>query len=171
MGYVNDTHMSQWLPPSMAHFVTGTWSDAAGQVANTIVKTKAAADETATVTIPIVVPSNGSNKKGTYLKSIDIFFEITAAALDAMAATLYKVGLPADGAAIAAPTSVSFTYDSGHDAAAERVDVDQHTMTLTLDTPAWIDDDDVYEVSLSVDAAAASVFDYIGARANYTYRV
>ena len=33
MGYVHDTQMSQFIPPSAMHFVTGTWTDAAGQVA------------------------------------------------------------------------------------------------------------------------------------------
>jgi hypothetical protein len=155
----------------MAHFVTGTWSDAAGQVTGTIVKKKAAADETATLTIPIVIPSNAGAYKGCYLKTIDIYFEVLTAALDAMAATISKATLPADGAAIATLDDVTFSYDTGHDSAAERIDVDQHKMTLTLTTPAWIDDGDVYQVALAINAAATSVFDYIGARANYTLRL
>lgn len=171
MGYVNDTTMAQWLPPGQAHFVTGTWSDAAGQVSGTIVKKKSAADETATLTIPIKLLSNSGAYKGVRLKSIDVYFEVLTAALDAMAATISKIILPADGAAIAAVTDITFTYDTGHDSAAERIDVDQHTMTLTLDTPIWLDDGDVIQVALSINAAATSVFDYIGARANFDLRL
>lgn len=171
MGYVNDTTMAQFLPPGQAHFVTGTWSDAAGQVSNTIVKKKAATDETATLTIPIKLLSNGGGYKGCYLKSVDVYFEVLTAALDAMSALVHRVTLPADGAAIGTVEALSFTYDTGHDAAAERIDVDQHTMRLTLDTPVWIDDDHSIQVQLSINAAATSVFDYIGARANFDLRL
>ena len=44
-------------------------------------------------------------------------------------------------------------------------------MTTTITTPAWIDEDEHYVASLVVDAAAATVFSFIGARANYTLRV
>ena len=171
MGYVHDTAMSQWLPPSLAHYVTGTWADAAGQVATTIVKQKAAADNTATLTIPIVIPSNSAAYKGCKVSTIDVYWEVTVAALDALSATIYLVTLPANGAAIAAPASQAFSYDTGHDTAGERLTLDQHTMTLTLTTAIWLDNDQVLQVELSVNAAAASVFDYIGTRVNYTLRV
>jgi hypothetical protein len=155
----------------MAHFVTGTWADLAGQVGNTIAKEKTAANNTATVTIPLVIPSNASAMKGSYLESIDLYWEVTVGALDALTAAIYKVTLPANGAAIGAPDSVTFDYDASHDAANERLTLDQHKMTLTLDTPAWIDNDEVYQVVLTVDAALNSVFEYLGARVNYTFRI
>ena len=171
MGYVHEGEMSQWLPPGNAHYVTGTWSDAAGQVTGTIVKKKAATDETATLTIPIEIPSCAKGYKGCYLKTIDVYFEVLTAACDALAATISKVTLPADGAAIGTLDTVAFSYDTGHDAAAERIDVDQHTMTLTLTTPEWLDDGEVIQVALSINAAATTVFDYIGARANFELRL
>ena len=170
MGYVHDTHMSQYIPPGAMHYVTGTWSDAAGQVAGTIVKKKAATDETATVNIPITVPSNSSSQKGSYLVSVEIDFEVLTAALDAMSATINKVTRGADGA-VAVVDTQTFTYDTGHDSAAERIDVDQHKMTLTLDTPIWIDNDEYVLVALSVNAAATSVFDMLAAVANFTLRL
>ena len=171
MGYVHDTSMSMFIPPNLAHAQTGTWSEGAGQVAGTITKEKSAADETATLTIPVLLPGNSASYKGCKLVSIDIYWEVTAAALDALAATIYQAVLPANGAAIAAPTSLAFSYDSGHDDAAERITQDQHSMKLTLTTPKWIDNDDFIYVQLSVNAAAASVFEFLGARANYTLRV
>jgi hypothetical protein len=78
--------------------------------------------------------------------------------------------LPADGSA-ASTAAVTTTYDTGHDAAAERIDVDEHKMTLTVTTPFWVDDDEACYVELVVDAAATSVFKMIGARANFTLRV
>jgi hypothetical protein len=168
---IHDTEMSQWIPPTAAHLVTGTWTKTAGQVANTIVAHKAAADETAVVTIPILLPSNSGSYKGVLLTSIDVYWEVVTAALDAIDALVYKVVAPTNGAAIAAPTSVAFSYDAGHDTAAERLTLEQHTMALTLTTPAWIDDGDVYQVELTVDAALTSIFELIGARANFTLRL
>ncbi len=80
--------------------------------------------------------------------------------MDAVAAAIYKATLPANGAAHAAPTAITFSYDTGHDTAAERLTLDEHKMTFTITTPAWLDDDDVYFVELQCDAAATSVFKY-----------
>jgi hypothetical protein len=57
MGYVHDTHMSQYIPPTAIHCVTGTWTLAAGQTAGTIVKIKSANAETSVCTIPIMIPA------------------------------------------------------------------------------------------------------------------
>ena len=46
MGYVHDTSMSQYIPPTAMHCVTGTWTDAAGAVSGTIARHKAANAET-----------------------------------------------------------------------------------------------------------------------------
>jgi hypothetical protein len=161
--------MSQFIPPEVAQFSAGTWTDAVAS--NVWSKQKAAADAAAVVKIPITIPQNSAAQKGAYLRSIDIWFAVTTAALDSLAATIYKATLPADGAAYAAPASQAFSYDAGHDTAAERIDVDEHKMTLTLTTPFWLDDDDEVFVELAVDGALTSVFDYCGARVNFTLRI
>ena len=43
-------------------------------------------------------------------------------------------------------------------------------MKITLDTPAFIDNDEYYHVEIVCDAAAGSVFKVFGAIANYTFR-
>jgi hypothetical protein len=171
MGYVHDTEMAQWIPPTLMHFVTGTWADAAGQVAGTIAKAKTQADATGVITIPLIVPSNSGSYKGVLLKSIDIYWDVYTLALDALAALIHKVTLPINGAAIAAPDSIAFSYDTDHDTAAERLTLDQHTMTLTLTTPAWIDDGEVYQVQITANCGATSDLQILGARANYTLRL
>ena len=171
MGYVHDTAMSQFIGPNSAHIVTGTWSDAAGQVAGTVCKQKAAADNTATLTIPITLPQNSVAMKGSYLKSLNVYWENRTADLDALTAVINKAVLPATGSAFAAVAAQAFSYDTGHDVAGERITQDQHTMTLTLTTPIWLDNDDLIMLVLTVDAAAGSVFDFYGVRANYTLRV
>jgi len=169
-GYVHDTAMSQYIPPTVWHFVTGTWTQAAGQVAGTIVVKNAAADATTVCNIPIMLPSNSVAQKGAYLKSIEIDFEILTAACDAVSAVVNKVTRGADGA-VAVVAAQTFTYDTGHDTAAERIDVDQHKMTLTITTPIWIDNDEYVLVELTLDRAATTVVECLGAVANYTLRI
>jgi len=174
-GYVHDTHMSQWIAPNMCSFVTGTWTDAAGAVTGTVTKAKAAADETAVIYIPVsaAVPSNSSALKGSYITSIDIYWATTTAALDAAGATatIDRFVLPVNGAAFPALVAHTFTYDTGNDTAAETDDLDEHSMTLTITTPFWLDNDDVVQVRLTMDAAPTSVIKFHGARVNYTLRL
>lgn len=170
MGSVHDTHMSQYIPPTLFHCVTGTWTLAAGQVTGTIAKHVAATDEVSVITIPIMLPSNSVALKGAYLASIEIDFEILVAACDALAAVVNKVTRGADGS-VAVVAAQTFTYDTGHDSAAERIDVDQHKMTLTITTPFWIDNDDYVLVEITADKAATTTIDFLGAVANFTLRI
>jgi len=169
-GYVHDTSVTQYLPPTLFHLVTGTWTHAAGQVTDTIAVQNAAADATTTCNIPVTIPSNGAAQKGAYLRAVEIDYEVLTAACDAVAVIVNKVTRGADGAdaVVAAQT---FTYDSGHDAAGERVDVDEHRMTVTLDTPIWVDEDEYVLVELTLDRAATSVVQLLGAFARYTLRL
>jgi len=172
-GYVRDTHVSNWISPNMCSYVTGTWADAVGAVTGTVVKEKTAADNTGVIYIPIsagVMGQNSSPLKGSYLKSIDIWWATTTAALDAAGVTalIDWFVLPANGAAFPTLTAIPFTYDTGNDTAAETDDLDEHKMTLTITTPVWMDDDDLIQVRLTMDAAATSVIRFHGARVNTT---
>lgn len=170
MGYVHDTTMSKFVPPELVQFSAGTWTDTVA--ANVWSKQKTAADPAFVAKIPVLPPMQSSNgSKGCYLKSIDIWWKNGTADLTSLAATIYKAVLPANGAAFAAPAAQVFTYDAGHDAAAERITQDEHKMTLTLTTPIWVDNDDEVYVELAVDPAAGSVFDYYGARFNFDVRL
>lgn len=144
---------------------------AAGQVTDTICIVQNDANQTATVNIPIYAPSNFIALKGAYLKSIEIDFEITGAALSALTAVVNKVTRGIDGA-VAVVAAQIFTYDAGHDAAGERVDVDQHRMTLTITTPFWLDNDIYCLVELTIDQAGdTGVSELLAAVANYTLRL
>jgi len=165
----HNTHMTQFIPPGACHYVTGTWTDAAGQVAGTICKHCAATDETTVVNIPITIPSNSVALQGSKLTSIEIDFEILVAACDSMAAVVNKVSRGADGA-VAVVAAQTFTYDTGHDTAGERIDVDQHKMTLTISTPFFLDNDEYVLVELTFNKAATTTLDILGAFANFVAR-
>lgn len=171
MGYVHDTHMHQWIPCTACHAVTGTWTLAAGAVANTIAKHKAAGAETAIVTIPITLPMNDGPEKGAYLVSVDVYFEQLAAVTTSTDALIHRATLPINGAPIGTVESLAFSYDTGNDTAGERLVQDQHTMTLTLTTPVWVEEDQLIQVQLTFVCGGAVTLDILGARANYTYRI
>ena len=170
MGYVNDTHMSQFIFPSEFQHSAGTWT--ISEASNLMKSARTAADAAFTTLIPIPIPSNDSAHKGAKLKSIDVFYAIgTAAADDFATVELEKMALGADDTAVTG-AAVTTTCDAGHDTAAERLAVDtDHVMTITLTTPEWIDDAAAFFLKLVVDAAAGTVFTFFGARANYTLRI
>ena len=170
MGYVHDT-VAVVIPPGMCHYVTGTWSDAAGAVTGTIAKSKGAADQVGVVTIPITTMIQKDVLKGTKVLSIEVYWECLTAANDAVTALINLARFPADGAAFAAVTAIPFTYDAGHDTAPERLTLDQHKMTLTITTPFYLDDDDLLLVQISFDAAATSAITFFGAKVNCTVRL
>jgi len=167
MGYVHDTHMSQFIPPTAFHFVTGTWTHSAGQVAGTIVMIKAANAETSNVNIPILIPSNSVALKGAKLASIEIDYEIRTSAATSITASVNKVTRGADGAdAVVAAQTVTQDLTAATDAA----DVDEHKLTVTITTPFWIDNDEYVLCKLACVCAAGTVLEFLGAVANFTLR-
>lgn len=174
MGYIHDTHMSQFLAPSQAGFSAGTWTMAVAS--NVWSNNRTAADAVFTVYIPILIPGNSVDLKGSYLTSIEVMYTVGTAAMDAgPAPTLYKDTLKATAASgsgtLNTAASITTTVDTGHDTDAERLAVDEHRMVITLSTPEWIDNDAAYHLELVCDAAATSVFKYFGAIVNYTTRL
>ena len=167
-GYVHDTAMSQMIPCTAMHYVTGTWTQAAGNVAGTIAMAKAAAAETAVINIPIMLPSNSVALKGAYLKSIEVDYEITTVAVTSVTASQNKVTRGADtvGLTVAA---VTVTQDLA--AAVAAATLAKHKLTVTLTTPVWILNTEYHLLVLTVVAATTSVFKMNSAVANFTMRI
>lgn len=174
MGYVHDTHMSQYIPPTAMMPITGTWTEVAGQVAGTICKHKAAAAETSVVYIPIPIPSNsavdvsGAPQKGSNIKSIEFDYEVLVAACTSVTAALTKIKRGADGA-VAVVSTITATQDLA--AASVAAGVDQHKLTLTVTTPFYIENDEELVATLTFVAAATTTLDVLGAVANYDARL
>jgi hypothetical protein len=165
MGYVVQKSMSEFIPPSMVQKTAGTWTPTLASNVWSDVRT--AADASFSLAIPINLMASSDGYRGAYVKSIDVFYKIaTAAADDFATVSLEKMALPATGAA---PTgaALTVTQDTGHDTAAERKATGDHTMTVTLSTPEWLDNDEALVLTLTVDAAATTVFTLYGARVNY----
>ena len=167
MGYVHDTSMSQYIPPTLFHFSTGTITEVAGQTVGTIVEHRAAANQTTLITIPILIPSNASVLKGSYLKSVEIDYEILTAEPTSLPFTINKVTRGADGAdaTVTAVTKAASLSD------ATAKDVDEHKQVLTITKPFLIDNDEYVLVELALEAGAGgNTADFISAVANYNAR-
>ncbi len=164
---IHNTHFSQFIPPTVFHPVTGTFTWVAGQVAGTIVMHRAAANETSVVTIPILVPSNSIALQGAKLASIEVDYEVLVAEPTSITWTLNKVTRGIEGA-VAVVAAVTKT-NTNADAAAKTVD--QHKQTITITTPAWIDNDEYYLLQCSIVAGAGgNTFDFLAAVANFTLK-
>lgn len=168
MGYVHDTNVSQYIPPNLAHCVTGTWTDIAGQVAGTIARHKAAAAETTTINIPLIIPSNAAALKGSLLKSVEVDYEVLVAAATSITLSIVKVtrGVDTAVAVVSAPAGTQTLA-----AATTAATVDQHRDAFTLTTPVYIDNDEYYFLKIVAVCAATTQLDLLGAVANITLRM
>jgi hypothetical protein len=164
--------MSQIITPADCMLTIGAWVDTVSPTTALVyMKKRTAAAATNQCIIPICTPQNSKALKGSYLKSIDIWWETTVAAFTTLTALISKATLPVDTVAFAAPAAPAFSYDALNDTNTKRIAIEQRKMTLTLTTPIWLDDDDLIYVDLTLVAAATTQFDFYGARANYTLRV
>lgn len=168
MGYLHD-FVSTFIPfTSFAHSA-GTWTNTVAS--NVWYARRSAADAAATTYIPLgFTPQRDGSVKGSKLQSVEVHYRVVTAALDALEAHLYKATLGADGSLLTV-AEVTTTYDTGHDTAAERIDVDEHLLTLTPSSPTYLDDNEYLFVEVVADAAATSLLDYFGAIANWTWRL
>ncbi len=169
MGYVHDEHMSKFIHPGDFEMSAGTW--AVTESSSVVSNDRTAADASVTVLVPIKMPSNSKALKGAKLTSIDVGYLIATAAADDFATVeLEKTTVGADNVA-ASGSAPDITIDAAHDTAAERKAADDHTMTITLDDPEFLDDGDCYWLKMVIDAAATTVLKFYGAVAHYTLRV
>ncbi len=165
MGYLTDLEMSKFIHPSDIQKTAGTWTPTLSS--NVWADVRTANDSAFSLAIPVKLEGNAKEYRGCKLKSIDVFYAIgTTLADDFATVELEKMTLNATGTA---PTgeAVTTTCDAAHDSAAERKATGAHKMTVTLSTPAFIDEDEVYTLTLTVDAASGTVFTLYGARANF----
>ena len=165
MGYVKDQYMSQVIPPTAMMGITGTFTLAAGAVAGTIAYHRAAAAQTSVIYVPIVVPSNSAAYKGAMLNSVEVDHECLVAAATSVTLALSKVtrGVDTAVAVVAAVTGTQLLT-----AATSAATQDQHKDKFTITTPAFIDNDEYYILTITIVAGASVTNDVLAVVANYT---
>jgi hypothetical protein len=168
MGYVNDTAMSLFIPPTLFHCVTGTWTQTAGTVSGTISAHKAAAAETAVINIPIHIPQNSVALKGAYLKSVEIDYEITTVAATSITASMNKMTRGADTVGL---TSTAVTVTQDLTAATTAASAAKHKLKVTLTTPVFLLNTEEALLVITAICALTTVLDMEGAVANFTEKL
>jgi len=175
-GYVHDTATSIFLSPHAALNVGGTWTDTVGNVALTYMRRRTGAGATVQLVYPIsFLPQNSVALKGSYLKTIDVWYELATAALTTFTPAINLATLPAasaaTGTAFAAVVSQPVTFDSFHNTNALRAAIGKHHMTITITTPWWLGANDLAYLDMTIVDPGTSVYDDYGIRLNYTARL
>jgi hypothetical protein len=169
MGYTFDTHMTQFIPPMAVGLSAGTWTLS---IAANVVKAARTANASAfTALVPVRIPANASPLKGCRVQSVDVYYKILTADATGFAVTLEKMTLPLNTAAPSGASVSGITFDTNHNTESKRGAQAEHKMTVTVDSPAWLDDDDACYLALVVTCAASTVFTLYGARINYDLRL
>jgi len=175
-GYVR--RGSAFLTPH-THFVSvsGVWTDTYDDTNHRRYqrRTAGAAVEKFLVELPPeMLTRNGEG--GVKLRSLEMVYGITVAAVADVTLVVYKNSKPTTGSQMAAGAALhtSGAYDTAHDTAAERKTATYHTMEFTFSQTVvdWLVDGESVFVEVTVDstAIATAVFDYYGMNVNYFER-
>ena len=168
MGYVHDTHMSQYIPPTAMHCVTGTWTQTAGASCWHDRQAQGCQCRDQRDQYPDHAAFQFGCPQRCQACIVEVDYEIAAQAATSITATMNKVTRGADGAdATVASVTVTQDLTAGTDAA----DVDEHKLTVTVTTPFWIDNDEYVLLVITAIAAAGTTIDLLGAVANFTLRM
>jgi len=169
MGYIHDSSMKYFVPPALAGGSGGTWTHANDGTFWSL--SRAAYAGTFYLSVPVAVPHQNSNEnRGSRIASVDVYCKITDANLTSLAVEFNLQTLPTTGE-FDSPSNPTFTYDTDHDAAGERITQGSHVMTLTLTTATWVQGTQCLRADLIAVAPSNTVFEFFGARVNYTLRI
>lgn len=169
MGYVNVTDISQFISPFDIRKIGGTWTPTIATNVISDVRTTALADTT--WLIPAVLPGSQIALQGAKLESFTIWYEIGVAVGTGFTVALNRVNLNAHGVAVDGIAIAAISFDDDHAAAADRFAIDDHEMTVSLDTPVFIDAAHAYWLSCVIGCDTATTLELFGARANFTLRL
>jgi hypothetical protein len=170
MGYLNDTDMSQFIAPSLIVKTAGTWTDTVSGNIWACARTAGAA--TFNLIIPVRIMSNIQAAQGYRLKSVDVFYKIATANLNNMTTVQMSKMTGSTAHTVAtAGSSVTCTLDSSHLTSGNRSGQTDHRMTISLSSPAWVLQNQLYLVYITCDAPATTVFTLYGAQANFEVRL
>lgn len=160
------TDCQKFVGPSQVMGIMSSVSPAV-TIASNLPTLKWTADGAKTLTL--IIPINAglereAASRGFKLTSAELHYIIGTAACTAISAKIFKSDLPADGT-LATAAEVTSTKDI---ADASCYDADEHKVTLTPSTPAFIADDEAWWIELILTAANTSVIDFIGAMLHFT---
>jgi hypothetical protein len=170
MGYVNLQDICQFISPAEILKSAGTWTPTLAM--HLPYEAKTAAADSFYLMIPVKLPASNVGSQCAKLKSVDFWYKIaTAAFTDIPAVAVKKQTLSANAVPVSAADYTAFALDSGHDTGAERKTLASHKMTVTFTDEPYLEDDEVYWIVITCEAAATSAFSLYGAQANFELRM
>jgi hypothetical protein len=170
MGYVNLQDICQFISPAEILKSAGTWTPTLAL--HLPYEAKTAAADSFYLMIPVKLPASNVGTQCAKLKSVDIWYKIaTAAFTDIPQVAVKKQTLSANAVAVSAVDYTAFSLDAAHDTAAERKTLASHKMTVTFTDEPYLEDDEVYWIIITCEAAATSAFSLFGAQANFELRM
>ncbi len=104
-----------------------------------------------------------TSSRGMKITSIELYYDLDVAGT-AASCKLFKTTLQADGTI---PSAAEVTTTCDH-TAAQLYSADEHKVTLTPSSPAFIADNEAYHVELSITKATTTDFKFFGALVNFT---
>jgi hypothetical protein len=174
-GYVHDTASSQFISPGAALHTVGTWTPTVGNVALTYMSRRTGAAATNQLVYLLTPPQNAAAFKGSYLKSVDVWYELATAALTTLTPVVDLATLPptaaATGTVFSAPVSQPVTFDASHNTNALRAAIGKHHMVVNITTPWWLGPNDLAYLDITIVDPGTAVYDDYGVRANFTLRI
>ena len=116
----------------------------------------------------IIVPLNNAlvrseASRGAKVTSVEVHYVIATQACTACTFKLWKAAIPADGTAWTA-VEVASSKDI---ADASCYDADEHRVTITPTTPAFIAEDELWMAEVVLTPANGTVLDVLGATVNF----
>ena len=168
MGYTMDKDAAQFIPPGCIIKTAGTWT--ASVVNNVYQELRSNAAATFNLIVPILAPSNKGPLKGSKLVSVELIYKIaTLAANNVTTVELEKEVIDSAGAVTGAAVTVSL--NTAENTTAKRKAIADHRLIVTLSTPAYIDNDELYLLYVTFDAGATTAVTLYGAIANFEVRL
>ena len=154
MGYVKVSKINQFLPPALFGKAGGTWT--LGVSSNVVAETRST---DSSLRVPAHPGANQQPSAGRRIR--DRITRLPKLLRTIFAPVLHKTAPPgkrgASGERSAPP--------DGHDSLMSAVGT--HSMTISLESPCWLGEDECLWLQLSVDAAASTSFSLYGAQVNY----
>ena len=166
--YDANGNMTSVVPLNVIKPTVGAW--ALTNAANKWTLDHTVAADTSILHIPLPLIGSDFENGGSILKSIEIFWSNATADIVDIVPMVYVNSLPANGGAQVV-TAQNFLYDAAHNTTALRKTQAVHNMNIELTGPVPVVGDVEIFLSLSINAAATSVFKLIGIKANYMLRL
>ena len=162
---VGQTDCFEFIPPGACIGVAATDTFVQGFDTMPRLVSPQTTAEAAVVYIPILLPlAREGASRGMKINSLKVHYDLdvegTAADLG-----LYKATLAADGTIATVASEITTSCDHTD---AELYEANEHTVELTVSTPAFVGDDEMYFALLSITKKTTTDFSFYGAWAYFT---